>query len=156
MYPTAEVGPNKMTSGNRPVPTMAFIPRYRGLLKRDCRRRRGRLQCPSRRASQWHSSGKSQVPLRTGPVQSPLLVQAVIMVTSSGMVQPAFQAWETFHFHGWLSSAVVADTVATDTWRWVAWWPHVGELIQVKSWPPVRQEALLAKRGLLHSFHTLE
>jgi hypothetical protein len=35
MYPTAGVGPNKMTSGNRLVPTLVFIPRYRALLKRD-------------------------------------------------------------------------------------------------------------------------
>lgn len=80
-----------MTSGNSPVSTMAFIPRYRALLKRDTvGEGMGGCSVPAAEpVSEWYSSGKSQVPLSTGPVQSALPIQAVIMVTSSGMSSTA-------------------------------------------------------------------
>lgn len=73
----------------------------------------------------------------TEPVQSALVVQVVITVTSAGMGSAAcIPGLEVFQVPlGICSCAVVPGTKATNSRRWVPWWPHgLGELVQPKRW----------------------
>lgn len=149
-----------MTSGNSPVPTMAFTPRYRAWLRRDTEEgsREGRLPCPGSRASLWCSSCQSQGPLS---YRTSTELSAVIMVTSSGMGSAAcipslgdFPG-STGHLH---LSCCGRHRGYLEMGSLVAPWPRRTCSGQKKShsWATVRRDALMAERGLPHGFHTLE
>lgn len=150
-----------MTSGNSPVPTMAFTPRYRACLRSDAAGGggEGRLQGPSSRAV----SGTA--------VASPLQYRASSEHSASTschlgwLVQLALQAWGTvpsLHRPAVAVLFVVLLAQTEATWRQVPWnpqWPSrtcSGQKKKGRSWVPMRQEALMAERRLLHGFHTLE
>lgn len=110
-----------MTSGNSPVPTMAFTSRYRACLRSDTAGGggEGRLQGPSSRARQWYSSCKSQVPLqyRASSERS-----ASTSCHLGWLVQLALRAWGTVPSLYRPAVAVLfvvllAQTKATNTWR---------------------------------------